>query len=266
MNTDSMKKENEFMLGARDAVPIALGYFAVAFSLGIAAHNVGMTAVQGFFLSLLNNASAGEYAGIASIAGGTTLAALAVLILITNARYLLMSCALSQKLDPSMRPVHRLFIAWGVTDELFGLAITRQGYVKPSYLYGAYITALSCWAVGTAAGVAAGNAFPAVVVAALSASIFGMFLAIVLPPARKDKAVFAVVMASFILSSVCSYIPLFQSVSESIRVIILTLIISVCAAVLKPVADEETEDTESAADPAKGRAKGLQAVGKESVA
>lgn len=236
----------EFREGMRDGVPIAAGYFAVSFSLGIAAHNIGMSPLQGFFLSLLNNASAGEYAGISAIATGTSFAALAVLILITNARYLLMSCSLSQKLSPEVGLGQRLLIAWGITDELFGIGVARPGYTAPSYLYGAYLTALSCWAGGTACGVIAGNAFPALVVAALSASIFGMFLAIILPQARKDKVVLAVVLSGFALSSLFSFLPLFAHLTESVRVIILTLLISVCAAIFRPVADEESEgdDTE----------------------
>ena len=210
----------EFSEGVRDAVPIALGYFAVSFSLGIAAHLIGMTPVQGFFLSFLNNASAGEYAGISAIAEGTSLAALAVLILITNARYLLMSCALSQKLSPDVGILQRLVLAWGVTDELFGLGVSRKGYVQPSYLYGADVTALSCWAAGTVGGVIAGNVFPPAVVSALSASIFGMFLAVI--------RLFAAA-------------PALNQISGNMRVILLTLVISAAAAVIRPVQEETAE-------------------------
>ena len=231
----------EFSEGVRDAVPIALGYFAVSFSLGIAAHLIGMTPVQGFFLSFLNNASAGEYAGISAIAEGTSLAALAVLILITNARYLLMSCALSQKLSPDVGILQRLILAWGVTDELFGLGVSRKGYVQPSYLYGADVTALSCWAAGTVGGVIAGNVFPPAVVSALSASIFGMFLAVILPRGRKDRATLMVILSGFGLSSLFAAAPALNQISGNMRVILLTLVISAAAAVIRPVQEETAE-------------------------
>ena len=97
-----------FLNGMRDGVPIALGYFAVSFSLGIAARNAGLTPLQGFFASLLNNASAGEYAAFTLIAANATLFQVALITLIANARYLLMSCALAQRFAPGTPFFHRL--------------------------------------------------------------------------------------------------------------------------------------------------------------
>lgn len=247
MKTVKEGKNCEFHQGIRDGLPIGAGYFAVSFSLGITAQRIGMTPIQGFFLSLLNNASAGEYAGMSAMVSGTSLGALAVLILITNARYLLMSCSLSQKLSPSVGTGHRLLIAWGITDELFGIGIARKGQLTPSYLYGAYLSALSCWATGTACGVIAGDVLPVTAVSALSASIFGMFLAVILPPARKDKAVAAVVGTGFILSGLFSYLPIVRSMSGSLRVILLTLVISLTAALIRPVEEQEENTSEAEA-------------------
>lgn len=231
--------DSEFIWGVRDGASLAAGYFAVAFSLGITSQGVGMNAIQGFFLSFLNNASAGEYAVVSAISTLSSLSALALLVLITNARYFLMSCALSQKLAPNTGLIHRLLLSWGITDELFGLAIMKKGYVEPSYLYGAYLSSLSCWALGTSAGVTAGNSLPSYLVTALGASIFGMFLAIILPAAKKDKAVFLTVLAGFILSGFSSEIPFISTLSEPVKIIILTLLISSAAAILKPVKVEK---------------------------
>ena len=120
-----------FCEGMRDGVPIALGYFAVSFSLGIAARNAGLTPIQGFFASLFNNASAGEYAAFSLIAAGATYLEVAIITLIANARYLLMSCALAQKFAPGTPFFHRLIIGYDVTDELFGITIARPGYLNP---------------------------------------------------------------------------------------------------------------------------------------
>ena len=117
--------------GMRDGFPIALGYFAVSFSLGIAARNAGLTPVQGFLASILNNASAGEYAAFTLIAAGATYWEVAVITLIANARYLLMSCALAQRFSPATPFFHRLLIGYDVTDELFGITIARPGYLNP---------------------------------------------------------------------------------------------------------------------------------------
>ena len=112
-----------FCEGMRDGVPIALGYFAVSFSLGIAARRAGFTPFQGFLVSLLNNASAGEYAAFAIIMANATYLEVAVITLIANARYLLMSCALAQRFAPGTPFWHRLVIGYDVTDELFGITI-----------------------------------------------------------------------------------------------------------------------------------------------
>ena len=122
-----------FCEGMRDGVPIALGYFAVSFSLGIAARSAGLTPIQGFIASLFNNASAGEYAAFSLIAAGATYVEVAIITLIANARYLLMSCALAQRFAPGTPFFHRLIIGYDVTDELFGITIARPGCLNPFY-------------------------------------------------------------------------------------------------------------------------------------
>lgn len=224
--------------GMRDGFPIALGYFAVSFSLGIAARNAGLTPVQGFWASLLNNASAGEYAAFTMIAAKATYWEVAVITLIANARYLLMSCALAQRFSPATPFFHRLLIGYDVTDELFGITIARPGYLNPYYTYGAILLAAPAWAIGTALGIIAGNALPLRVVSALSVALYGMFLAIIIPPARKNRIVAALVVISFVLSFTCEYLPGISALSGGTRTIILTVVISAAAAVLFPVKQE----------------------------
>ena len=234
-----------FCDGIRDGFPIALGYFAVSFSLGIAARNAGLTPMQGFWASLLNNASAGEYAAFTLIAAKATYLEVAIITLIANARYLLMSCALAQRFSPETPFFHRLLIGYDVTDELFGITIARPGYLNPCYTYGAILLAAPAWAIGTALGIVAGNALPLRVVSALSVALYGMFLAIIIPPARKDRVVAALVLLSFVLSFACSYLPGVAALSDGTRTILLTVLISGAAAVLFPVpAQEEVGDNE----------------------
>lgn len=188
-------------------MPIALGYFAVSFSLGIAARKAGFTPLQGFLASLLNNASAGEYAAFALVMSGASYFQVAVITLIANARYLLMSCALAQRFAPGTPFWHRLVIGYDVTDELFGITIARPGSLNPCYTYGAILLAAPAWASGTALGIVAGNLLPLRAVSALSVALYGMFLAIIIPPARKDKVVAVLVAISFALSFACNYLP-----------------------------------------------------------
>lgn len=244
--------------GVRDGMPIALGYLVVSFSLGIAAHKVGLNAVQCFFASLLNNASAGEFAGFSVIGAGGSLVEMAVVMLIANARYLLMSCSMAQRFAPGTPLVHRVLVGYDLTDELFGIAIARPGHADPYYSYGAMVVALPGWAIGGALGVVAGDVLPQVVVSALSVALFGMFLAIIIPPARHNRVVAALVLASFAASWSFTWLPLVSSLTEGTRTIILTVALSALAAALFPVdgrdgAGQRDEGHSSAAgSPAQG--------------
>ncbi len=225
--------------GIRDGIPIGLGYLAVSFSLGVAARNAGLSAFQGFLVSLLNNASAGEYAGFTVIAANGAYFEIFLMTLIANARYLLMSCALSQKFSPDTPLIHRIFVGYDVTDEIFGITIARPGMLDPFYSYGAILIAAPAWAGGTALGVIAGNLLPARAVSALSVALFGMFLAVIIPPARKNRVIALFVLVSFAASFAATYLPLISQLSGGTRTIILTVLISAIAAILFPVNEEE---------------------------
>lgn len=233
-------KSKVFLQGMRDGIPIGLGYFAVAFSLGIVAQSAGLNAVQGFIASFFNVASAGEYALFTSIQAGVTYAEVAIITLVVNARYLLMSCALSQKFDPATPFIHRFFVGFGVTDEIFGITIARQGYIEPLYNYGAIFVSVPLWSIGTSLGIIAGNFLPARIVSALSVALYGMFLAIIIPPAKKNLIIAIAVIVSFISSYVCGILPIIRELSGGTRTIILTILISSIIAIIKPV--EETEE------------------------
>ena len=235
---DKVKPASPFLAGVRDGVPIALGYFAVAFSLGIAARNAGLTAFQGFFASTLCVASAGEYALFSLIGAGATYLEVALLTLITNARYFLMSCALSQRIDPRMKDIHRYLVGAAVTDEIFGISIARPGPLEPRYHYGAMAVAVPAWAIGTALGILMGTVLPPRVVSALSVALYGMFLAIIVPPARKERSVALCVLLGFLLSWAAGVLPGIKALSAGMRTIILTVGISAAAALLFPRKEE----------------------------
>lgn len=234
-----MKTKDVFLQGVRDGVPIALGYFAVAFSLGIAARNAGLTPLQGFVASTLCIASAGEYALFTLIGAGATLVETALLTLITNARYFLMSCALSQRIDPAMPDYHRYLFGAGVTDEIFGISVARAGYLEPAYNYGAMAVSVPAWAVGTALGILMGNLLPVRMVSALSVALYGMFLAIIIPPVKTDRAIALCVGAGFVCSWLSGTVPPLSSLSAGTRVILLTVVIASAAAVLFPVKEAD---------------------------
>lgn len=233
------KHRASFRSGIKDGIPIAAGYFAVSFTLGIAARNAGFSAVQAMVASLTNNASAGEYAAFALVAAGAGYLEVAIMTLVANARYLLMSCALSQKLSPDTPLLHRLLVGYDVTDEIFAISISRWGNLDPFYTYGAMAVAIPGWSLGTLLGVLAGNILPLRVVSALSVGLYGMFLAIILPPARKNKVVGGVVLLSFALSFAAARLPMLSGISSGIKTIFLTVVISLGAALAFPVEEKQ---------------------------
>ncbi len=232
-------KESSFGKGIRDGIPVAIGYFAVAFSLGIFAADLGLSPITGFISSLLNHASAGEYAEFTAISSNSSYIETFLIIFITNARYLLMSCALSQKLSPCTALYHRLLVGFGITDEMFALSTAVKGELNPRYSYGIMAITLPSWSLGTAVGIIAGGVLPEALVNALGVAIYGMFLAIIIPPARKSPAVLLAVAVSFAASLCFSSFELLSAVPESMKVIILTVIIAGLAAVIFPVGEED---------------------------
>ena len=237
-----MTKKQWLLRGMRAGIPISLGYFAVALSLGIAARNAGFSAMQATLTSFLINASAGEYIGFTLISAGAGYVEVLIMEAVANARYLLMSCALSQKLPPKTSTAKRLLLGYCITDEVFGASIAVEGNVDPLFTYGAMMIAVPGWSLGTLCGVLLGSVLPVGVLSALSVSLYGMFISVFIPEARRNKIVAALVLISFAASFAFMKIPLFDGISEGIKIIILTVVISLAAAIIFPVKEEGEND------------------------
>ena len=214
------QKQYGYRQGLKDGIPISLGYFAVAFTLGIAARDAGFSPFQAMITSLLINASAGEFAGFTLIAAGAGYLEVAIMEAVANARYLLMSCAFSQKLGTDMPMRHRFALGMTVTDEIFSVSMASPGKLNPFYTYGLFSIASPGWALGTFLGVLVGNILPIRAVSALSVALYGMFLVSIIPPARKSRPVRFVVLVAVGLSLCFRYIPGLNTVSSGFVIII----------------------------------------------
>ncbi len=238
---EKKSRKTNFIEGLHDGFPICLGYFAVSFAIGIQAAGIGMTSFQAAMLSLLNVTSAGQFAGIEVIAAGGSLLEMAGVQFIINLRYMLMSTALSQKVDPSLETRHRLGIAYGVTDEIFGISILREGILSPWFSYGAIFIAVAGWVAGTFFGALAGSVLPQRLIYALGIALYGMFIAIIVPPAREEKSILIGVLSAMAASTILSYAPAVRNLSSGTRVILVTLVISAVCAWIWPVQEEGSE-------------------------
>ena len=207
------------------------GYFAVSFSFGILAMQGGLSVIQAALTSLTNMTSSGQFAGLQIIAAGGTLIELILTQVIINMRYSLMSLALSPKLDKKIKLWQRLLIAFANTDEIFAVAMSRERSLTFMYMAGLQILPIFGWTAGTAIGAIAGNLLPAALTAALGIALYGMFIAVVVPVARRSRPVLLSALIAIAISCVLYVL----KVSAGISIIVSTVAASALMAFLRPI-------------------------------
>ncbi len=232
--------QKPFIKGLSHGIPICLGYFSVSFGFGILAVKSGLQAIDAILISLTNLTSAGQAAGVGIIAAAGTLLEMAITQLVINLRYSLMGLTLSQKLSEKFTTFHRLIASFGITDEIFAVAVSQKDKLVPSYMYGLILISASGWVGGTAAGAIAGLALPASLTAAMGILLYGMFIAIIVPAARKCKKDLIVILLAAAFSAVFKY--LIPRVSFGFAIIISAILAAVIGALLFPINIAETED------------------------
>lgn len=238
-----MNRKQHFTAGIQDGIPICLGYLAVSFTFGIMAKKVGVSIFDTVLISITNVTSAGQFAGLSLIASTASYIEMAITQLIINLRYSLMSCALSQKIDPKAPFFHRFFIAYGVTDEIFGVSVSKEGKISPFYSYGVISISVGGWVLGTFLGILSGNILPPRAISALSVALYGMFIAIIIPPAKGNRILAGIIILSMATSLLFTEAPILQNISSGFRIIIITLVIAGLAAWFFPVPDDANETT-----------------------
>ena len=224
--------------GMKDGFPIFLGYLAVSFTFGILAKQIGLLPFQASLMSFTNLTSAGQFGALDLIVTSAPYLEMALLQFIINMRYSLMSCAMSQKLDPKTSIIHRFIMAFGITDEIFALSVSVDGRLSPYYTYGIMMVAIPGWFFGTLFGVVLGNVMPIKLLSALSIALFGMFIAIIVPPARKNRILTGLIIVSMLASTAFALTPILKEISYGFKIIILTIVLSSAAALLFPVKED----------------------------
>lgn len=236
-----LSKKDLLKQGFKDGIPICLGYFAVSITFGLQCGIGGLTIFQATLLSLTNLTSAGQFGGLEVIVAQGSYFEMALSQLILNLRYILMSTSLSQKLDRKSSILQRMIVSHGITDEIFGVSMLTKGTLSPYYSYGVMSCAIPGWVGGTFVGIAIGNVLPLDILNALSIAIYGMFLAVIIPPAKTDKVILLVVIISMIVSGLFEILPVLNTISSGFKIIIVTLIVATLAAYFFPVKEEEHE-------------------------
>lgn len=230
-----------FGKGVRDGLPICLGYVSVSFAFGMMVVEGGLPAWVGVLISMTNLTSAGQFAGLDLILSGGLYVELAVTTFVINVRYLLMSLSLSQKIDSSMSGLERLLLSFGITDEIFAVAVQQKEPVNSRYLTGLISMPYVGWALGTLLGATAAGILPLPIRSALGIAIYGMFLAIIIPPAVKARPVAVVVLIAVVLSCLFKWVPGLNSLSSGWVIILCAIPAAAFAALRWPVEDETEE-------------------------
>lgn len=233
----------EFRSGMRDSVPVGIGYFSVSFGFGALAVTYGLQVLQATLISLTNVTSAGQFAGLTVMAASASLMDMVLTQLVINSRYSLMSLALSQKLGKEIKTLPRLVISFFVTDEIFALAMERTRPLTIPYMMGLGSLPILGWVGGTLCGAAASTVLPLSVRTALGVALYGMFVAIVVPQARREKPFLITAGIAAFLSCVMQWVPLFQNISDGIAIVLSTVIASAICAAVFPVTETEKEGT-----------------------
>ena len=236
-------KNESFKKGIKDGIPIGLGYLAVSFTFGMMSVSSGLSIWQAVLISLTNLTSAGQFAGLDIIVAGGSYWEMALTQLVINLRYCLMSFSLSQKMRRDEPWAHRYLVAFGITDEIFGVSASQEGKVSAFYNYGAMCMAIPGWTLGTLMGAISGSLLPDFIMSALGVAIYGMFLAVIIPPAKKNKVVLLVVVAAMAVSTLFAVVPGLNKVSSGFVIIITTLVTAGGAAYLCPVKEDEVHES-----------------------
>lgn len=239
-----MKQDYTFKQGLKDGIPIGLGYLSVSFGFGITAVNKGLTVLEALLISMTNLTSAGQVAGLSVIVASGTIIEMVMVQFVINLRYALMSLSLSQKLNGSFNTLHRFLASAGITDEIFAVASSKDREISPKYMYGLITIPYIGWALGTFIGAAAGSVLPENIKLALGIAIYAMFVAIIVPPMKRNLGVAFCVALAAALSCIFKYVPIINKVSFGFAVIICSIIASVLAAVLFPKKAERGETDE----------------------
>ena len=228
-----------YMTGVRRGLPVGVGYFSVSFGFGAMAASQGIRALDATLISLTNLTSAGQFAGLTLIVAAATFWEVILTQIVINSRYALMSLALSQRMGSRIGFFPRLFIAFFNTDEIFALAMAEKQPLTVPFLMGLGLTPILGWTAGTLCGALAGSVLPLSVRTALGVMLYGMFVAIVVPPAKEEKSVLAAVMLALVLSCLFKWVPVLDSISAGIAIVVCTVAAAAVCAWLFPIPDEE---------------------------
>lgn len=229
---------NDFKTGVKHGIPICLGYIPVSFTFGLMAVSAGIPKWTAILISLTNLTSAGQFAGITLISAGTAYFELGLTVFIINLRYMLMSLSISQKIDRKINTLQRMLFSFGITDETYVVASLQPNKLSSSYLFGLISMPIFGWNLGTILGVFISDLLPLTLQNAMGIALYGMFIALIVPPARKERKILVIIMIAVAIMCMFRYISIFSGISSGFRIIISSVVAAATGAYFFPNKEE----------------------------
>ncbi|MCY6355794.1 AzlC family ABC transporter permease [Clostridium sp. ZS2-4] len=224
----------EFKEGIKAGIPIFLGYFPISLTFGLIAKNCGLSGYLAIVMAFTNFTGAAQFVGVNMFAQGVGLSNIVLTTIMINARYLLMSFCVANKLKGSVSTKIRALLAFGITDEVFVVSMTRED-LKTSFILGTQLISHIGWVTGTMAGVLLANVLPKSISQSIGIAIYIMFLGLLLPAVRSSMKIAIVTVIAMIISSILYWIPMLNKVIGNWRIIITIVIASLIGAIFLPM-------------------------------
>ena len=223
-------------------LPVGLGYLSVSIAFGLTAVQSGLAKWVPILISLTNFTGTGQFAAVNLWSVGAGIAEIAFTVLMINLRYFLMSLSVAQKLPSDITMGKRLVIAFGMTDENFAVIYSTKGRLTFGYCIGVMTASYVGWVGGTAIGALLQNVIPVLLYSALGIMIYAMFVAIVTPNCRENKAVLGVVGIAVAISCIFYWTPYLNRLSSGWVYVIAGGVSAVIMAIVAPINDEQNKD------------------------
>lgn len=230
---------NSFKEGIMDGIPIGIGYLSVSFTFGMMAVSMGIPVQVATVISLTNLTSAGQFAALDIMLLQGAYIEMALTQCIINLRYALMSLSLSQKIDARLKTSSRAMMAFAITDEIYALSMSKEGKIGKRYFFGLACMPIIGWGLGTFIGASASQLLPNVIRDILQLAIYGMFLAIIIPPAKKSNVVMKAVVLSAFMSCLFALLSTYINIGSGFVIIICTIVSAGIMAYFHPIREAE---------------------------
>ncbi|SCZ10108.1 AzlC family ABC transporter permease [Alkaliphilus peptidifermentans] len=201
---------SKYKEGIIAGAPIVVGYVPIAMTFGMLSKAVGITFLESIMFSVFVFAGASQFMALNLLVLGVGTWEIILATLLMNSRHLLMSASLAAKVKGNIKK-GLFFIAFGLTDETFSVAIMKKGNMTTDYLLPLELEAYLGWIGGTLIGYLVGEILPQLLRNSMGVALYAMFAAILIPEAKKSKKVALLAISAGVLNTLLNYFKLFSS-------------------------------------------------------